>query len=148
MAWTNDENEASRVFPSTAMTRSELIDGVPPVRTDANYHHVQKIWGSEVWIVNTPLYCGKMLEVGKDHHTSMHFHAIKHETMFCCEGEFRIDFIDSNGNVIGRRLVQGESVVIPPNTPHSIHGVGDCNILFEFSTQHFDQDSVRVGKPG
>ncbi len=133
---------------SVPMTRFDNGGLVPRVRTDADYTHVPKVWGSENWIVNTPLYCGKMINVGKGHHTSMHFHGMKHETMLCVEGEFRIDFLGSGGDEVSRTLKQGESIVIPPLLPHSIHGVGDFNMLFEFSTQHFDYDSYRVGKPG
>lgn len=148
MAWTSDEDEAARAYPAVPMTREQSFEGVPEVRKDSHYHHVEKVWGSEVWIVNTEYYCGKMLTVGKDHHTSMHFHAVKHETMFCVEGKFQIDFINSKGEIAFRVLNEGESIVIPPLTPHSIYGLGDFNVLFEFSTQHHDSDSIRVGKPG
>lgn len=130
------------------MTRIDLSGGVPSVRDDADYTHVVKVWGSETWIINTPMYCGKMLHVKQGSHTSMHFHGFKHETMFCVEGVFRIDFIDGSGELVSRVLNQGESIVIPPLVPHSIHGVEHFNAMFEFSTQHFDHDSVRVGKPG
>lgn len=135
-------------YDPVPMTRRENGGAVPRVRNDSDYVHVAKVWGSELWIINTPLYCGKLLEVLKGHHTSMHFHAEKHETMFCHEGEFLIEFIDSNGDKVDRVLLKGESIVIPPLLPHSIHGVGEFNILAEFSTQHFDHDSIRVGKPG
>lgn len=130
------------------MSRNELLTGVPDVRGDSEYTHVPKVWGSELWVVNTPLYCGKMLIVNKDHHTSMHFHAEKHETMFCVEGRFCIRFIDVNGDLVDRILNQTESIVIPPSVPHSIMGLDSFNAMFEFSTQHFDHDSIRVGKPG
>jgi oxalate decarboxylase/phosphoglucose isomerase-like protein (cupin superfamily) len=140
--------DGSEFDPGVPLNRQALADGVPSVRNDRNYTHVEKVWGTELWIVNTPMYCGKMLMVNQGHHTSMHFHAEKHETMFCCEGSFRIDFIDSKGDVVSRDLQQADSIVIPQNTPHSIHGTGQFNVLFEFSTQHFDHDSIRVGKPG
>lgn len=152
MAWTDDEDEAAgsvnKELTSIPLDRQQNGFAVPRVRTDADYNHVEKVWGSETWIINIPYYCGKMLEVKKGHHTSMHFHAVKHETMFCVEGEFRIDFIDGSGDVVSRTLTGSQSIVIPPNLPHSIHGVGDFNILFEFSTEHEDEDSIRVGKPG
>lgn len=148
MAWTNDEEEASKAYPAIPTSRENTFEGVPEVRRDSAYHHVEKVWGSELWIINTAWYCGKMLTVGKDHHTSMHFHAEKHETMFCVEGQFRIDFIDTKGRVVSRTLNQSDSIVIPPLTPHSIHGVMDFNVMFEFSTEHRDSDSIRVGPPG
>jgi oxalate decarboxylase/phosphoglucose isomerase-like protein (cupin superfamily) len=138
----NNENDP------TPLTRRDNGGIAPQVRNDADYTHVTKVWGSELWIVNTPLYCGKMLIVACGHHTSMHFHGEKHETMFCVEGQFRIDFLDSNGDVVSRILNQSESIVIPPLLPHSIYGIATFNAMFEFSTQHFDHDSYRVGKPG
>lgn len=158
MAWTTDENEARDALMSVEfgskertpvpLTRSQNNFEIPRIRTDSDYKEVKKVWGREVWIINIPYYCGKILEVLKGHHTSMHFHPIKHETMFCAEGEFRIDFCDKNGDVVSRTLRQGDSIVIPPSLPHSIHGVGEFNLMFEFSTEHHDEDSVRVGKPG
>lgn len=165
MAWTSDENEAGTLFDgefgdgklkgsvskgytATPLTRQQTNFNVPEVRNDRDYTHVEKIWGSETWIINLPFYCGKMLNVKKGHHTSMHFHGVKHETMFCAEGQFRIDFCDKNGDVVSKHLGQGDSIVIPPMLPHSIHGVGEFNLLFEFSTEHRDEDSIRVGKPG
>lgn len=121
---------------------------VPDVRGDNDYGHVTKVWGSETWIVNNEKYCGKILVVKKGHHTSMHFHSLKHETMFCAEGTFHIWFTDENGDRVLRTLAQGESIIIEPNTPHEIWGAEELNVLFEFSTQHFDSDSYRVGRSG
>jgi oxalate decarboxylase/phosphoglucose isomerase-like protein (cupin superfamily) len=155
MAWTADEDEAaddlkgaSKEWSSTPLDRAEIGFNAPRVRNDYDYKVVQKVWGREVWIINLPYYCGKILEVKKGHHTSMHFHGVKHETMFCVEGQFRIDFIDGSGDIVSRILNQGDSIVIPPMLPHSIHGTGEFNALFEFSTEHRDEDSIRVGKPG
>lgn len=158
MAWTTDEDEAAEAlripedtregWESAPLDRAQIDFNVPRIRNDHDYKVVQKVWGREVWIINLPYYCGKILEVKKGHHTSMHFHGVKHETMFCVEGEFRIYFIDGNGDVVERNLSQGDSIVIPPMLPHSIHGVGEFNVLFEFSTEHRDEDSIRVGKPG
>jgi D-lyxose ketol-isomerase len=133
---------------SVPLCREDTLGEIPQIRDEASYTHVEKVWGNEVWVINTPYYCGKILTVGRDHHTSMHFHGVKHETMFCTKGSFRIDFIDPRGDVVARTLTPGESIVIPPLLPHSIHGLEDKNELIEFSTQHFDTDSYRVGKPG
>jgi oxalate decarboxylase/phosphoglucose isomerase-like protein (cupin superfamily) len=139
---------ADKVCTDVPITRLDTGGEIPRVRNDVDYTHVDKVWGSELWIINTPLYCGKILTIGKNHHTSMHFHPEKHETMFCVQGEFRIDFFDKNGDIVSRSLKVSESIVIPPSLPHSIVGVETSNSLIEFSTQHFDHDSVRVGKPG
>lgn len=110
---------------------------------------VEKTWGSEEWIVNNDSYCGKLILVNKGRHTSIHFHSLKHETMYCLKGHFRIEMSDpTTGERYDVELSPGSSVVIQQNQPHAIWGVEDENILIEFSTPHCDTDSYRVSRPG
>lgn len=117
----------------------------PQVRTSLDYTYVQKVWGSERWIVNNSMYCGKIITVTQGHHTSLHFHSLKHETMYCLTGRFDITFCDEAGNEVYRTLLAGQSIVIEPNVVHQIFGTMPENVMIEFSTQHFDYDSYRVG---
>jgi len=43
--------------------------------------HVEKVWGSEDWIVNRE-YCGKVLNLNKGFRCSMHYHKNKDETFY------------------------------------------------------------------
>lgn len=109
----------------------------------ANRH--DKSWGHEIWIHNDSDYCGKLLTFRKGAHCSMHFHSLKTETMLVAEGSFTIEFIDTDdASRYYLVLSKGDSVDIPPNTPHKIIGLEDVNVLVEFSTQHFEDDSFRV----
>ena len=37
----------------------------------------EKGWGRELWIVNSELYCSKIMELTKDKKCSIHYHKIK-----------------------------------------------------------------------
>ncbi len=43
---------------------------------------VNKVWGSEEWIVNNSTYCGKILNIKKGYRSSIHYHKNKHETFY------------------------------------------------------------------
>ncbi len=40
-------------------------------------HIEPKGWGREAWIANTPLYCGKILEIEKGKRCSLHYHQLR-----------------------------------------------------------------------
>lgn len=118
------------------------------VEKESERHRPQKSWGYEEWIVNNDLYCGKRLHfVHKGGSTSLHFHAKKHETMYADRGIFCITLIDTvTAETRDVMLYEGESLVIPPLTPHRIVCKSDSAVLIEFSTHHEDDDSYRVVK--
>ena len=49
-----------------------------------------------------------------------------------------------NGKLEGRTLEQGETVLIERGLPHQLIALDDNSIVFEVSTEHFDEDSYRV----
>lgn len=109
-------------------------------------HSPSKSWGWEEWIVNNDLYCGKRLHFEAVRgQTSLHFHVKKHETMYVESGNFNINVVDTTtGTLITHYLAQGDSLVIPPNTPHRICAMSVPSVLVEFSTHHEDSDSYRI----
>ena len=111
------------------------------------HHFVAKPWGSETWIVNNTKYCGKLLRINKGHNSSWHYHKIKDEVMYVHTGKVCIKYgynEDINHITIQEiTLSQGESFHIPTGLIHRIIAVEDTE-LFEFSTQHFDEDSIRI----
>lgn len=118
----------------------------PSVETLLQRHTPSKRWGWEEWIVNNDLYCGKRLHfevlLGR---TSLHFHARKHETMYVESGSFAIHIVDTtDARPTVHQLQQGDSIVIPPHTPHRIVATALPAVLVEFSTHHEDSDSYRV----
>lgn len=111
------------------------------------HKYVEKPWGSETWIVNNEKYCGKILKFVKGKHCSWHYHKIKDEVMYLQSGKLKVitgynEDINhiSNSTFI---LSPGESFHVPIGLIHRMEALEDSE-LFEFSTQHFDEDSIRI----
>lgn len=109
--------------------------------------HVDKVWGHEVWLVNEPEYCGKLLYLRLDHHCSYHRHLRKKETFIVRGGTVQLE-IAVPGRISGTLTLQeGQSFTITPGTWHRFYGVTDAEIL-EVSTHHDDEDVVRLAESG
>ena len=98
---------------------------------------VEKVWGSEKWIVNNDLYCGKILSLKKMFRCSLHYHKNKTETFYVLKGQVLLE-VDDNAYM----LSPGSAVDIYPNQKHRFTGLKDSQII-EFSTHHEDSDSYR-----
>jgi mannose-6-phosphate isomerase-like protein (cupin superfamily) len=108
--------------------------------------NIPKGWGSEIIFENNELYCGKLLNFKKGAKFSMHYHLIKDETWFVKEGEFIYRYINTNNaDIIQINLKEGDTVRQLPGQPHQLEALTD-GVIFEVSTQHFDNDSYRVIK--
>lgn len=112
-----------------------------------NHKLIPKGWGYEKWIVNNEKYCGKLLRIVKGKQLSWHYHKIKDEVMYVQSGAITI--IYGNDEDITKAnsvdLFPGDSFHIPTGLIHRIYGIEDSDV-FEFSTEHFDEDSYRVEK--
>lgn len=97
----------------------------------------KKVWGSEEWIVNTPEYCGKILNLNSGFRCSMHYHQKKDETFYLIEGKILLEYGSKR-----RIMVPGESQRIEPGVSHRFTGLDDSRIV-EFSTHHEESDSYR-----
>lgn len=106
---------------------------------------VDSYWGYEVWIVNKPEYCGKLLYFKKGHKLSLHYHVRKDETFYLQSGHLRVRLRYQDGLDEIIDMLPGDSLYIPPGLMHQMEGIEESE-LFEFSTQHFDDDSYRVEK--
>lgn len=109
--------------------------------------YVSKGWGYEDWIVNKPEYCGKLLFFKKGRMCSWHYHEQKDETFYVHEGKLKViygksDDLSESEQVI---LEPGDSFHVPVGLRHQMVGLLDT-WMFEFSTQHFDEDSYRISK--
>lgn len=107
---------------------------------------VNKNWGYELWVHNDFEYCGKLLVFEKDRNRfSMHYHLQKKESWYVQQGRFQFNWIDvENGKLIGKTLEKGDSVLIERGLPHQLIALEDNSIVFEVSTEHFDEDSYRI----
>lgn len=130
---------------------------------------VPKPWGGEDWIANSPLYCGKDLFIKKDKRLSLHYHKLKTETFFIQSGIVELVFYqdpalddrfqswnDFDGIIYNTNeefdyppgleelnLEAGDSFLVPVGMRHTLFAYQDAHI-FEFSTQHFDEDSIKI----
>lgn len=100
---------------------------------------VDKLWGSEEWIVNSPLYCGKILTLRPGFQSSLHYHPVKTETFYVDRGRVLLELGDDTF-----RLQEGNSITILPTIPHRFHTTSTYARVFEFSTEHSDTDVVRI----
>ena len=110
---------------------------------------VPKGWGYEDWIVNKQEYCGKLLFFKKGKKCSWHYHDLKDETFYIHSGELSVQYGSSDDkspeNTCTVILRAGDTFYVPVGMRHQMTGITDVE-MFEFSTQHFDEDSIRVEK--
>jgi quercetin dioxygenase-like cupin family protein len=108
---------------------------------------VSKGWGYEKWIVNKPEYCGKLLFFNQGKRCSWHYHKIKDEVFYVQSGKLLVkygldDDIEKAEEIILRR---GDNFYVYRGLRHQMIAL-ETTELFEFSTEHFDEDSYRVVK--
>ena len=109
------------------------------------YH--PKGWGYELWLHNDEKYCGKLLFFEKGKGCSFHYHKNKSETFYLQSGMILLkysygDTLDDAAEVI---LTSGDTFEVPIMLRHRMFALKDSE-LFEFSTQHFEDDSYRIVK--
>jgi len=109
--------------------------------------HVDKGWGWERWIVNKKEYCGKLLFFEKDKRCSWHYHKIKDEVFYLQSGRLLVKYSDEDDLNSASELVlnAGENFYVCTGLRHQMIALEDSE-LFEFSTEHFDEDSYRLVK--
>lgn len=106
---------------------------------------VSKGWGFEKWIVNTEEYCGKLLYFVKGKKCSWHYHKLKDETFYIQSGKILLKYSDNDEIVNADKIIlnKGDKFHIYRGLRHQMFALEDTE-LFEFSTQHFDEDSHRL----
>jgi len=115
--------------------------------TSSKIKHVPKGWGYEKWIVNKAEYCGKLLFFEKGKKCSWHHHKIKDEVFYLQSGKLLVKYSDQDDIEKAQELIlyPGENFYVYPGLRHQMHAL-EASELFEFSTQHFDEDSHRIIK--
>lgn len=109
---------------------------------------VPKGWGYEWWIDNNEKYCGKLLFIKKGKRTSWHYHNVKEETLYVHSGELTVYYGQDQDPVYSNMVVMkpGDVFFVPQGLIHQLGPANEDTQLFEFSTQHFDDDSIRLIK--
>ena len=108
---------------------------------------VPKGWGFEKWIVNKEEYCGKLLYFVKGKRCSWHYHKLKDEVFYIQSGKILVKFSDKDDidEAHNKTLYPGDNFYVPAGLRHRMIALEDTE-LFEFSTQHFDEDSYAIEK--
>ena len=109
--------------------------------------HVDKGWGYERWIVNKPEYCGKLLYFNKGKRCSWHYHVLKDEVFYLQSGKLLVKHSNSDNIEQASETIlnAGDNFYVPPGLRHQMIALENSE-LFEFSTEHFDEDSYRIIK--
>ena len=100
---------------------------------------VPKVWGREVWLVNEPEYCCKMLEVHKEASSSLHCHPVKKESFILVTGKISLECGDDR--IILRP--GPKAVTIPSGIYHRFKALKE-SVIMEISTHHEDTDVIRL----
>lgn len=123
------------------------------LRENERIQIVPKGWGEERWIHNDDLYCGKILVLKQGKHCSLHYHKLKTETFYIASGRLKMELTnleqaEKQPPVISEvfELSAGDAILLRPGMVHRFTGLAEETQIFEFSTQHFDEDSHRVVK--
>ena len=113
--------------------------------TDSPMNFVQKGWGHELWICNSMAYCGKLLYMDAGKKLSWHYHILKDETFYIQSGKVRLLYGDSNDITQANEIIleKGMNFHVYRGLRHRLIALENTEI-FEFSTQHFDSDSIKI----
>jgi quercetin dioxygenase-like cupin family protein len=107
---------------------------------------INKGWGYELWIVNKKEYCGKLLHFFKGTKCSYHYHLLKDETFYLQSGRILLKYgfgeLETAQEIT---LTPGMNFHIPIGLRHQMIALEESD-LFEFSTEHFEEDSYRIVK--
>ena len=108
---------------------------------------VPKGWGYEKWICNTEEYCGKLLHFIKGKRCSWHYHVLKDETFYLQEGKLLVRYSEEDDieKAVEVIMERGDKFHVYRGLRHQMFALEDSD-LFEFSTQHFEDDSYRIIK--
>lgn len=110
---------------------------------NAERKRVEKAWGYEEPIVNTPDCCGKRMGLKHGFRCSMHQHKVKDETFYIASGVMRLEL-----NASEYDLGPGDSVRIRPGDWHRFSAYHGPVVFFEFSTHDSPADSYRTELSG
>ncbi len=121
------------------------------LRINESIKIVPKGWGEERWIHNDEMYCGKILVVRAGKHCSLHYHKLKTETFYIQSGHVQMELTDLESALqkppVIREIFElrtGDAMLLKPGMVHRFTGITEESLIFEFSTQHFDEDSHRI----
>lgn len=106
---------------------------------------VEKVWGTEYWIVNNDKYCMKLLKINPGYQCSLHYHKIKDETFIVVSGTVGLEVFERGEDKKYHCLMHGGVYRLYPDTAHRFQACSiDPAMVIEISTTHDDDDVVRI----
>lgn len=102
-----------------------------------------KSWGFEIEFINTRLYCYKLLVCVHGRWSSKgnyHYHLLKDETFMIIKGKLELAIVGHDDVILSPR----QTYRVFPTVLHKFRSVGKSCMFYEISTQHKDDDSIRV----
>jgi mannose-6-phosphate isomerase-like protein (cupin superfamily) len=108
---------------------------------------IDKGWGYEEVLINTNKYCAKILHMNMNKKMSWHFHNIKDETFYVENGKVILLYSNNDNIKKANELILSPGMIfnVPSGLRHRLIAVENSRV-FEFSTEHFENDSIRIEK--
>jgi mannose-6-phosphate isomerase-like protein (cupin superfamily) len=131
----------------------QFLTNLPILKT------VEKLWGKEIWVVNSENYCMKYMELKPNYQCSLHMHPIKTETFIVQSGEMEVEIMvgEAEGEAktanSATPMVSGGLLKVMPGVPITLpagvwhrfrNKTNDVCGFLEISTHHSDDDVVRM----
>lgn len=111
-------------------------------------------WGYELRLVNTPLYCGKLIVLDNSYPSSLHYHKDKTETFIVLAGRAMIVYWipsdsyepedDPHNTGICGEYGPGSIITMEKKQMHRFWTKDIPTLLLEVSTHHEDSDTYRA----
>ncbi len=115
----------------------------------AGYPSIDKVWGTEIVLVNCERYCAKLLVLKEGFQCSLHSHVQKCETFCTLAGKVYLEYGSELAQLQSVVHEQGDSMQMLPGTWHRFHAMSAGGaVILEISTFHSDDDVLRLAPSG
>lgn len=115
---------------------------LPQVKVQLPRDMGERTWGSELLVIDTPHYIGKVLRMRAGEAGGLQAHAEKDEASYLFSGMAWVYTDTGDGELKKFGWTAGSAIHIPPGAVHKVEAIEDC-VIFEASTPHFN-DRIRL----
>lgn len=115
---------------------------LPQVKVQLPRDMGDRTWGTELLVIDTPSYIGKVMHMQAGKAGGLQKHVEKDEASYLVSGEAWVYTDTGDGTLSRFRWSPGTAIHIPPGAVHKVEAIADC-VIFEASTPHF-HDRIRL----